>query len=175
MQRFATVLMLSALFLPALGTEGSAQQVRAERLLGGNENPPVISEGFGRFRAELLDDRISFRLRYDLGPEASEVVQAHLHIANPGTNGDVVAFLCANEPIVPPEGTPECPPSPGEVEGEIFALDVLPIPRDSGALIAAEDLEGLQRLIDQGSVYANVHTVDHASGEIRGQLEPRRR
>ena len=32
-----------------------------------------------------------------------------------------------------------------------------------------------RRLIDQGSVYANVHTDNHTGGEIRGQLEPRRR
>ena len=173
MQRFATALLLSVMFLPTLGDPGSAQQVRSERLLGGNENPPVISDGSGSFRARLRDDRISFRLRYDVASDGSDVLQAHLHIANPGTNGDVVAFLCANVEDAPTDR--ECPPSPGEVTGDIFAEDVLPIPRDTGDLIEAEDLEGLKRLIRQSSVYANVHTNDHPGGEIRGQLEPRRR
>ena len=176
MQRFATVLLLSAVFLPTLGGEGSAQQVRAERLLGGNENPPVVSEGSGRFRAELLEDRIQFRLTYDVASDGSDVLQAHLHIANPGNNGGIVAFLCSNLDD-PPEN--DCPESPGEVNGEILAEDVLEVtegePPDEVVIIEAEDLEGLQRLIDQGSVYANVHTDDHTSGEVRGQLEPRRR
>ena len=48
-------------------------------------------------------------------------------------------------------------------------------PPDEVVIIEAGDLEGLQRLIEQGSVYANVHTDDHTGGEVRGQLEPRRR
>lgn len=177
MQRFATVLLVSAMFLPALGDPGSAQQVRAERLLGGNENPPVISDGSGRFRARLLDDRIRFRLSYDVASEGSDVLQAHLHIANPGNNGGIVAFLCSNVEM-PPAIQPDCPDSPGEVSGDIFAGDVMEVtsgPPDEVVIIEAGDLEGLQRLIDQGSVYANVHTDDHMGGEVRGQLEPRRR
>ena len=178
MRRFATALLCSAMFLPTLGEPASAQQVRAERLLGGNENPPVVSEGSGRFRARLLDDRIRFRLSYDVASEGSDVLQAHLHIANPGNNGGIVAFLCSNVDD-PPTTHPDCPDSPGEVSGEIFAEDVMEVtegePPDEVVIIEAEDLEGLQRLIDQGSVYANVHTDDHPGGEVRGQVEPRRR
>jgi hypothetical protein len=166
------------MFLPALADPGSAQQVRAERLLGGNENPPVVSDGSGRFRAELLDDRISFQLRYDVASDLSDVTQAHLHIANPGTNGGIAAFLCSNLDD-PPEN--DCPESPGEVSGEIFEEDVLEVtftqvdPPVETVVLEAGDLEGLQLLIEQGSVYANVHTDDHTGGEVRGQLEPRRR
>jgi hypothetical protein len=42
-------------------------------------------------------------------------------------------------------------------------------------IIEAGDLGGLRRLIEQSSVYVNVHTVDHAGGEIRGQMLPRHR
>jgi hypothetical protein len=174
MQRFATVLLLSAMFLPTLGDDASAEQVRSERLLGGNENPPIISDGSGSFRARLREDRISFRLRYDVASDGSDVLQAHLHISNPGTNGGIVAFLCSNIEDPPPPTDRVCPDSPGEVSGDIFAEDVLAVP-DTGDIIKAGNLEGLKRLIDQGSVYANVHTNDHMGGEIRGQLEPRRR
>jgi CHRD domain len=188
MRRSAAMLPLSAALLFALGDRGSAQEekserdhVKSERLLGGNENPPVISDGSGNFRAQLRSDRISFELRYDVESDMSDVTQAHLHIANPGDNGGIVVFLCSNPPIVPPEGVTqrECPPSPGEVSGEIVAEDVLAVvegePPDQTEMIAAGDLAGLMRLIEQSAVYANVHTDDHPGGEVRGQMEPRRR
>ena len=175
MRRFATALLCSAMFLPTFGEPASAQHVRAERLVGGNENPPVVSEGSGSFRARFREDRISFRLRYDVTSAGSDVLQAHLHIGNPGTNGGIVAFLCSNIEDPPPPTDRKCPASPGEVSGDIFEDDVLDVPPDTGDIIEAGDLEGLKRLIRQGSVYANVHTDNHEGGEIRGQLEPRRR
>jgi CHRD domain len=180
MQRFATALLASAMFLPTFDDPASAEQVRAERLLGGNENPPVVSDGSGSFRARLHEDRISFRLRYDVASDDSDVLQAHLHIANPGNNGGIVAFLCSNVEEPPPPTDRLCPDSPGEVSGDIFAEDVMTVtdgvpPNPVVTIIEARNLEGLKRLIEQGSVYANVHTDDHMGGEIRGQLEPRRR
>ena len=179
MQRFATALLASAMFLPTFDDPASAEQVRAERLLGGNENPPVVSDGSGSFRARLHEDRISFRLRYDVASDESDVLEAHLHIANPGNNGGIVVWLCSNTGSTPPGATVrECPDSPGEVTGDIIAEDVQPVTGplpDEVLIIDAGDLDGLKRLIEQGSVYANVHTDDHMGGEIRGQLEPRRR
>ena len=78
-----------------------------------------------------------------------------------------------------PEGATvrECPDSPGEVTGDIVKDDVQPVSEGDPPveIIAAGDLEGLMRLIEQSSVYANVHTDDHPGGEIRGQMNPRRR
>lgn len=179
MRRFATVLLLSAMFVPTLGDAGSAQQVRSERLLGGNENPPVISDGTGSFRAQFRDERVEFRLRYDVASE-EDALQAHLHIANPGNNGDIVVFLCSNRGNTPGGATQrDCPPSPAQVTGDIVAADVQAVfdgePSDENVIIKAGDLEGLKRLMDQGSVYVNVHTDDHPAGEIRGQVSARRR
>jgi hypothetical protein len=180
MRRLAAILPLSATFLLVLGDAGSAQQVRTERLIGGNENPPVVSSGAGTFKAEVDDEGIAFRLKYDVRSDDSDATQAHLHIANPGNNGGIVVFLCSNLGNTPDGATVrECPESPGEVRGEIVSADVLQVaegtPPDQTIIIGAGDLEGLKRLIEQGSVYANVHTTDHGSGEIRAQLSPRRR
>jgi CHRD domain len=180
MQRFATVLLLSAMFLPTLGDTASAQQERSERLLGGNENPPVISDGSGSFRVRFEGDSATFRLRYDVASEGSDVTQAHWHISNPGTNGGIVVWFCANPPIVPPVEVPECPPSPADLTGDIVAADVQAVVVEEEGeppveIIAAGDLEGLQRLIEQSSVYVNVHSDNHPSGEVRGQMNPRRR
>jgi hypothetical protein len=170
MRRLGTTLLLSATLVAAFGDAGSAQQVRSERLRGGNENPPVISEGSGTFRVQFQNG--SFRLTYDVASEESDVTQAHLHIGNPGTNGGIVVFLCTNEGNTPPGATVRaCPDSPGEVTDEILATDVLAV----ADIIEAGNLEGLERLAREGAVYANVHTDDHASGEVRGQLSPRRR
>lgn len=176
MRCWFTVSLASAACVLLLTDSLSAQQIRrAERLVGGNENPPLASDGSGRFRARLFEDRIEYRLRYDVASETeegpSDITQAHLHIGNPGTNGGVVAFLCSNDP---PDGvtTPECPDSPDEVEGDILAADVLP---NTDAMLLAGDLAGLSKLIRQGAVYVNVHTNRVPSGEIRAQLSPRRR
>jgi hypothetical protein len=68
MRRFAISAPLSAALVIAFGDAGSAQQISAEKLVGGIENPPVVSDGSGRFRARLKDDSISFRLSYDSRP-----------------------------------------------------------------------------------------------------------
>ena len=61
------------------------------------------------------------------------------------------------------------------IRGEIVAADVLEVTEGDPAvtIIEAGDLEGLARLIRQGSVYANVHSDDFPAGEVRGQLSPR--
>ena len=128
MRRFATTLMVSAIFLPALGNADTADDDRAGRLLGGNENPPVISDGSGSFTATSEGDAIAFQLTYDVASDESDVLQAHLHIANPGNNGPIVVFLCSNLPNIPAGASAgPCPPSPGEVEGNIVAADVLAV------------------------------------------------
>jgi len=188
MQRVAATMSLSAALVLVPGGAGSAQDFEsaesrrggalAERLLGGNENPPVLSDGSGSFRARLSDDGIAFTLSYDVASDESDVTQAHLHIQNPGNNGGIVVFLCSNLGNTPEGVTQrECPASPGEVEGDILADDVLMVTEGDPpvTIIESGDLEGLARLIDQGSVYANVHSDDHPGGEIRGQLNPRRR
>jgi CHRD domain len=184
MRRFAMILMSSATLLLAPGNADSQALVGSEDVLGGNENPPVISDGSGSFRAQLEGDRISFRLTYDVASEpsdpavpVSDVTQAHLHIANPGNNGGIVAFLCSNVGTPPGATARECPDSPGEVTGDIVAADVLAVSEGAPPveIIAAGDLEGLRRLIEQSSVYVNVHSDDHPGGEIRGQMLPRDR
>jgi hypothetical protein len=174
MRRSAATLGLSGAFLFALGNAGSAQQVNSEDLLGGHENPPVISAGSGDFTASVEVDRIPFTLTYDFG-EGTVLNEAHLHIANPGNNGGIVVFLCSNLGNTPVGAqVRECPPSPGPVSGEIIAADVQAVvdgePPAATQIIGAGDLEGLKILIQQGAVYANVHTQAHASGEIRGQF-----
>jgi hypothetical protein len=170
MHRLSLMFVVSAGLVLALCDTAAAQQVRrAERLVGGNENPPVVTDASGNFRAVIFPDQIEFRLRY--GGLEGDVTQAHLHVGNPGTNGGIVAFLCADASLDPPAPatTPECPVS-GVVEDVIDAADVL---ADTAGVLEAGDLDGLKRLIRQGAVYANVHSTLHTGGEVRGQIGPR--
>jgi hypothetical protein len=68
-------------------------------------------------------------------------------------------------------------PSPAELTGDIVAADVQAVQQGDPPveIIAAGDFQGLRRLIEQSLVYVNVHTDDHPPGEIRGQMNPRRR
>jgi hypothetical protein len=98
----STLLLSTALAFAASDAAQAQQTGRAERLLGGNENPPVISDGTGQFLPEISDDQLSFELSYD---GLADVQEAHLHIANPSNNGGIVMFLCSNLGNVPAGAT----------------------------------------------------------------------
>ena len=162
----APLALALALAVPADAQAGNDKA----RLKGGAENPPVISFGEGFFEAKFRDDRIPFRLSYKglANPDTgSDVTQVHLHVANPSINGGITVYLCTNLGNTPPGATVRpCPPSPGNVSGDIVAADVQAVPPSIGA----GDLVGLRKLIEDGSIYVNDHTDDFPGGEIRGQI-----
>jgi CHRD domain len=125
-------------------------------LEGEQEVPPVDSDakGFAIFRTSIDGTELNYRL---IVANIEDVTAAHIHLAPKGENGDIVAFLF--NPVAPTDG------------------------RTNGILaegtIRSEDLVGplegstLSELIDEmeaGNTYVNVHTVEHPSGEIRGQI-----
>jgi hypothetical protein len=125
-------------------------------LEGEEEVPPVDSDAKGAaiFRTSNDETELHYRL---IVANIEDVTAAHIHLAPRGENGDIVAFLF--NPVAPTDG------------------------RTNGILaegtIRSEDLVGplegstLSELIDEmeaGNTYVNVHTVEHPSGEIRGQI-----
>jgi hypothetical protein len=125
-------------------------------LEGDEEVPPVDSDAKGAaiFRTSNDGTELNYRL---IVANIEDVTAAHIHLAPRGENGDIVAFLF--DPEEPTEGRTN-----GVLaEGTITSEDLI------GPLADAT----LSELIDEmeaGNTYVNVHTVEHPSGEIRGQI-----
>jgi hypothetical protein len=125
-------------------------------LEGDEEVPPVDSDAQGAaiFRTSNDGTELNYTL---IVANIEDVTAAHIHLAPRGENGDIVAFLF--DPEEPIEGRTN-----GVLaEGTITSEDLV------GPLAEAT----LSELIDEmeaGNTYVNVHTVEHPSGEIRGQI-----
>src|SRR5262245_4130189 len=150
-----------------LGLTGATGVVQAADvftadLLGGEETPPISTNGRGFFVASVDDPAttITFSIIY-FGLEGGAAVVAHIHFGSPGVAGGVSAFLCGGG------GKPACPAEGTLVSGTIVAADVVG-PTNQG--IAAGEFGELVRAMRNGNTYANVHNSTFGAGEIRGQI-----
>jgi hypothetical protein len=133
-------------------------------LSGFSEVPSIVSDAVGSFTATVASDQASVTYTLSYSGFDSTVIQAHIHIAQPGVNGAVVVFLCG------PAGSPAhqtCPQS-GSVTDTFTAADVLNVPAQG---VAAGQLDRLLEGLRAGVGYANVHTANHPGGEIRGLIK----
>jgi hypothetical protein len=131
---------------------------------GFEENPSVVTTGWGRLRLRI-DDRaqiIRFELSYD-DLEGGAVSASHIHVAAKHVNGGVSAFFCGGG------GKPACPMmQPAMITGMIVPSDVI---GPAGQGIDPGEFDELVRAIRAGYTYANVHTTRWPGGEIRGQIK----
>ena len=141
-----------------------------EFLSGYEEDPLTIStSGNGEFQARInnSDTEIEYSLTYsDL---EGNVLQSHIHVAQPAQSGGISVFLCTNLGNGP-AGTQLCPPAPATITGTIRASDVI---GPAGQGIAAGELAELISAIRAARTYVNVHTAKYPSGEIRANLNHR--
>ena len=167
------VATIAAIFAPTLSAhdDGGGRSAFATDLSGYQETPATInSAGSGSFALKISKDGSSIQYQLSYKDLPSAVTQAHIHFGRPALTGGVVLFLCTT--LTPPAGVPvppTCPPSPATVTGTLTMADVVAVAGqsiDAGATGFAEVL----RAIRAGAAYANVHTVGHPSGEIRGAL-----
>jgi len=140
------------------------------KLKGLEEVPVVSSTGSGTFKAKLSDDgnSLSYKLKYK--NLEGNVIQAHIHFAQKGVNGDISLFLCTNfgGPPPPAKVPPACPgTNSGMVSGTLEAKDVI---GPSGQGIAPGEFDEIISALKAGVAYVNVHSTEHRSGEIRGQV-----
>lgn len=152
----------------ALARDGDRSGSLASKLVGVKEVPAVISTGSGIVRLRVRSDRVEYRLTYQ-NLEGTPL-QAHLHVAQPDVNGGIVAWLCGTATNPGPTGTPTCPTPSGTVSGTITAASLF-------TPIAAQSVETFADFLTAlryGVTYANVHTTEVPTGEIRGNLNDRR-
>jgi hypothetical protein len=129
--------------------------------MGAQESPPVNSTASGSavFSFKIVGgDSFQYLLTMD-NPDALKLVAgagAHIHCAEPGQNGPVVAFL---SPGVP-GGLTE---AASAINGVLYLDDLVNM--SCGATLAE-----LTAAMISGKAYVNVHSTTNPSGELRGNI-----
>ncbi len=163
------VALAGALALTALASYGTAAlgkkgELKARKMSGYLEVPSVSTTARGTIETKINNNStIEYKLTYS-GLSSTAAV-AHIHFAQPGVNGNVVAFLCGGG------GKPACPATSGTVSGTIGSADVTAAAAAQG--IAAGEIGELIAAMKAGFTYANVHSATFGGGELRGQIRAR--
>ena|SRR2546427_214836 len=131
------------------------------RLNGFREVPPILTNGRGTFTATLDASGTSLSFTLTFSALSSAATVAHIHFAQAGVAGNIIAFLCGGG------SKPACPAAGGTVTGTIAAADILAVPSQG---ITAGSFSDFLRVLGSPDAYANVHTANFPSGEIRGQI-----
>ncbi|MFK8055439.1 MAG: CHRD domain-containing protein [Saprospiraceae bacterium] len=141
-------LLLSCLALTGLGLTGNAQTDYATLLSGHQEVPSTTTQAEGLIDMTLRGDSL------DIGGEITNLSSpvdfalaggAHIHSGYIGQNGPV---------LLPIRITQDADFNAEIVDTTYFVGDI----------------PNFETLLDNGSAYVNVHTLDWAGGEVRGQI-----
>ena len=144
--RTLVVIIALALAGPAL-----ARGNFTAHLSGASQVPPADSQAQGQFIGKLRGDELSYKL---IVANIVNVVAAHIHCGPVGVNGPVGVTLFGGAPVSK-SGT--------LAEGPILAPDLR-----NGC--GWTDVDDVIDALESGDTYINVHTLQHLSGEIRGQV-----
>jgi hypothetical protein len=162
----AVVLVGVAMFLGGITPSAEAEN-RTIRLNGFDEVPVVITDATGELRVRIDEGNqtIHYTLIYER-IEGGPVRQAHIHLGQVHTTGQIVLFLCTNlgnAPAPPAPATPACPIGPdGTVTGVLTPASVIAQPTQG-----VNTLQDVIQAMRKGVAYANVHTTVSPMGEIR--------
>ncbi len=166
MKNLGIKVLVAGLFVLALaGVTVRADEddvVLRARLTGFEEVTPNAGTGHGNFRARLSEDGLTLTYTLTWTGISGPPLFAHIHFAQRGVNGAVMAFLCGGST------KPACTQATsGTASGTITATDILAVPAQG---ITAGNFTDFLRAIRAHDGYANLHTTKYPGGEIRGQL-----
>jgi CHRD domain len=173
--RFLLVVVVCAgsLAILSCGDDDDDTERRSGNLTGAQEVPPVATSATGTATLNISEDesRIDFTLNVST-TFATNIREAHIHIAPTGANGPIVLDFCTTNLVTPPANVPlppTCPTPPFTLTGTLTAANLRPI---TPAIQAAgvNNFSDAVAQIKNGNAYANVHTVAFTGGEIRAQL-----
>jgi len=172
MLRISVVALFGASISLGLFGSQAAAETRTINLNGFNEVPVVITGATGRLQLKIAPDEssIAYTLKYE-DIEGGDVRQAHIHLGQKHTTGNIVLWLCANNPPITPPASipapPACPPSPGTVSGTLTKDSVIAFPAQG---VDTMDLSAVIEAIRKGVAYGNVHSAISPMGAVRGQF-----
>jgi hypothetical protein len=146
-----------ALLTAAFATMAAADETFKATLTGDEEVPPVVTETTGRVIVHINKDQTEGEFTLTVN-EGVRVTQAHLHCGPPGANGPIAVFLAGLHAAgLNIDGK--------WVSNASFTDSSFINNTACGSTVAAFVLS-----MRAGNVYANVHTVAHPGGEVRGQI-----
>jgi hypothetical protein len=156
--RLLSVFLLISL-LATVGTASAANRNFVAHLSGRAEVPPVetLAQGQAIFHLSKDGTELHYKL---IVANIENVFMAHIHLAPADTTGPIVVWLY-----------PDAPPAQlidGRFDG-VLAEGTITAENLMGPL-AGMSLSDLVAQMEAGNTYVNVHTTQHSSGEIRGQI-----
>lgn len=155
----------------AAAASGGNRSMFMTGLDGYEEVPAVSTDGGGTFQAAISPSGDEIRYEVSWTALSGPPTQAHIHFGQDDVNGGITVFFCTNLGNGPAD-TQACPATgTGSVSGVITAADVVGLAAAQG--IAAGEFDEVVRAVRAGKAYANVHTVKHPGGEVRGQIVDR--
>lgn len=161
MKKLVIGLCLGALFSATITAYANKAISLETKLTGFQETPAILTKGTGSFKWVLDKHEAAISYTLTFSNLSSPATVAHIHVGQAGVAGAPVAFLCGGG------GKPACPKDGGTMTGKIMAADVLNVPAQG---IHGGSISDLVWIIRYGVAYVNVHSENHAGGEIRGQV-----
>jgi hypothetical protein len=125
-------------------------------LLGENEVPPVETDAAGLAAFDLDQDAGELDYRVYVA-NLEGVTESHIHKGPPDFNGNAVCYLL------------EPRDDPVSVTG-LLAAGTVREP-DLFGVLGREGFGSFVENLRTGNLYVNVHTEQHPTGEIRGQIQ----
>ncbi len=159
MRRFAMAIIVLLIALPVQSGGAASRGGSFVAIMTGDEEvPPVDTDMTGEVSIEFDPNFTAAKFTLTVN-DGVRVQQAHIHCGGPGVNGPIVVFLAGFH-------------APGwDVNGQwidnVQFTNANIVDTTCGATLAE-----LAQSMAVGNAYANVHTVAHPGGEIRGQIGP---